>query len=494
MSIWSRLFGREEKASAAASVVAGWAPGYPQSPKADFKGLNEEGYAKCMAVYSCVNKIADSVAHIPLCLYRGDAEVEDHPLMKRLQRPNAWTPGYLFWKSFVSFRLLNGNAYLERVLRSGAPAKADPTELEGDSINTPQEDPILELWFHRPDWMKIQIGKFATPEAYVLENAGKKKSWPSNPTSGESDILHWRSFNPTDPWFGQSPLKTGIDAMRTFNKANEWNNHMLDNAAQPNGAFVYKPTDSQPGGMSQIQMDAIAKALEEKMSGPKNARRPLILNNLEWQTMSLTPLEMDWLNGKDSSIRDICNIFGVPPQMLGLKDAQTYANYAEARQSFYMETVLPMLDELCDVLNHWLTPAYGEDLKLKPDHDDVDALNPSRYEKWEKVNANNTLTVNEKRDAIGYEETEDGDVILVPSTNIPLGDVVNPPEPVLPPGAFPPGTPGADGVDAAASDATKKPEGAPGAKPPFPPKKPAAGLPFGKKSRLVRLIEKSLAP
>jgi len=489
MSLWSKLFGREEKVSAAADVIAGWAPGYPQSPKSDFKGLNEEGYAKCMAVYSCVNKIADSVAHIPLCLYRGDEEVEDHPLIKRLQRPNAWTPGYLFWKSFVSFRLLNGNSYLERVLRTGAPAKADTTEMESDSINTPQEDPILELWFHRPDWMKIQIGKFATPEQYILENTGKKKAWPSNPMTGESDIMHWRSFNPTDPWFGQSPLKTGIDAMRTFNKANEWNNNMLDNAAQPNGAFVYKPSDSQPGGMTPTQMNDLANQIDERLSGPKNARRPLILNNLEWQTMSLTPLEMDWLNGKDSSIRDICNLFGVPPQMLGLKDAQTYSNYAEARQSFYMETVLPCLDELCDVLNHWLTPTYGEDLKLKPDHDDVDALNPSRYEKWEKVNSNTTLTINEKRDAIGYEEIEDGDIVLVPSTNIPLADVVNPPEPVMPPG-FPgdSGTDvagGKDGADDISSDLVKKPGT-------FPHKKPATGLPFGKKSRLVRLIEKSL--
>jgi HK97 family phage portal protein len=466
------------------------------------KKLNEEGYQKCMAVYACVERISNSIAHVPLCLFRGDEEIEDdkHPLITRMQRPNPWTPGYAFWKGFIAFRLLNGNSYLERVLRSGTPTpgKAAPFKPEGeaddtessDSLNTPQEDPVLELWYHRPDWMRIQQSQFATPEAYILENGGKKKIWKSDPYDGTCDILHWRTFNPVDPWFGQSPLQTGLASMQTFNKANAWNNHMLDNSAQPNGAFVAKATDSMPGGLSQGQMDDLAKNLEEKMSGPKNARRPLILNNLEWQTMSLTPLEMDWLNGKDSSIRDICNIFGVPPQMLGLKDAQTYSNYAEARESFYMETVLPLLDEMCDVLNHWLVPLYGDDLKLKPDHDDVDALAPSRYNIWDKVNTNTNLTVNEKRDAIGYEEVPDGDVILVSSTNVPLEQAVEPPpDPMaMLPGQDPNAPPGEDapeGEDAPAGKQPGKPPfGKPAAKKPVPP--------FAKKSRLMRIIEESL--
>jgi HK97 family phage portal protein len=455
----------EQKASAAGDVLVGYQSGRPAYSGVDYKSLNKEGYQKCMAVYACVERISNSVAHVPLNLYRGKVEIEDdenHPLLKRLQRPNPWTPGYLFWKSFVAFRLLNGNSYLERILRdSKNEATTDP--------NSPQEDPVLELWFHRPDMMKVQPSKYSTPEAYVLENAGKKKEWKANPITGESDILHWKTFNPTDLWNGQSPLATGIDAMMAFNKANDWNKHLLDNVAQPNGAFVYKPNAAQPGGMSQIQMDTLRKDLEEKLSGPKNARRPLILNGLEWQTMSLTPLEMDWLNGKDSSIRDICNIFGVPAQMLGLKDAQTYSNYAEARQAFYMETVLPMLDELCDVLNHWLIPLYGDDLMIKPDHDDVDALAPSRYEYWDKVNGNNFLTINEKRDAVGYEEIPDGDVIMVPSTQVPLEQAVTPPP---------------DPVEMAGAMAAAK-QG-----PPDPAKPPAdKPAPFGKKSRIQRIME-----
>jgi hypothetical protein len=164
-----------------------------------------------------------------------------------------------------------------------------------------------------------------------------------------------------------------------------------------------------------------------------------------------------------------------------------------------METVLPLLDELCDVLNHWLAPEYGEDLKLKPDHDEVDALNPSRYEKWEKVNANNTLTVNEKRDAIGYEEIPDGDVILVPSSNIPLEDAVNPPDMGVGPDGLPldsnaPGAPGAGGGPDAEDE--EGAEGKPaGKKPPFTPGKkpgPFKPVPF-RKSRLVRMIKESLS-
>ena len=89
---------------------------------------------------------------------------------------------------------------------------------------------------------------------------------------------------------------------------------------------------------------------------------------------------MDWADGKNMSAREIAMAFGVPPQMLGIPDAQTYSNYAEARLSLWEDTVLPLAKELITELNGWLAPCYGADIKLEMDLDDIPALEIKRQQ------------------------------------------------------------------------------------------------------------------
>ena len=141
---------------------------------------------------------------------------------------------------------------------------------------------------------------------------------------------------------------------------------------------------------------------------------------MEWQEMSINPKDMEFLEGKHSAAREIALAFGVPPMLLGIPGDATYSNMAEARLALYTDTVLPLLQLIIGGLNRWLTPLYGEGLYLWYDEEMIPALEPLRKDKSERINAAGYLTVNEKREAMGYDTIDGGDVVLVPAKSVPL--------------------------------------------------------------------------
>ena len=188
------------------------------------------------------------------------------------------------------------------------------------------------------------------------------------------------------------------------NAASAWNKALLDNAARPSGALVYSAAG---GNLSEEQFERLKQELDENYRGAKNAGRPLLLEGgLDWKSLSLSPKDMDFIEAKHSSARDIALAFGVPPMLLGIPGDNTYSNYAEANRALYRQTVLPMAARLCEAIASWLAPAFGQEsgqvLALVPDLDQVSALAAERESLWARVNTAGFLSDDEKRAAVGY--------------------------------------------------------------------------------------------
>jgi HK97 family phage portal protein len=94
--------------------------------------------------------------------------------------------------------------------------------------------------------------------------------------------------------------------------------------------------------------------------------------------MSLSPRDMDFIALKQMAAREIALALGVPAQLLGIHGDATYANYAEANRAFWRQTVIPLVQRTASGLGRWLGPAYGRNLLLKPDLDNLDALSADR--------------------------------------------------------------------------------------------------------------------
>src|SRR5205085_3983833 len=133
--------------------------------------------------------------------------------------------------------------------------------------------------------------------------------------------------------------------------------------------------ESSGGGvLSEEQYNRVKLQIDEQFTGAANAGRPLLLEGgLDWKEMSLTPKDMDFVEAKNSSARDIALAFGVPPQLLGIPGDNTYSNLQEARLALWEQTVVPLEQCTADALNNWLIPMFGGNTELVPDIDNIPA-------------------------------------------------------------------------------------------------------------------------
>src|SRR5919107_693500 len=196
-------------------------------------------------------------------------------------------------------------------------------------------------------------------------------------------------------------MEAAAVALDIHNAAGAWNKALLDNAARPSGALVFAgPAGS---GLTDPQFERLKAELETNYQGAGNAGRPLLLDGgLDWKPLSLSPQEMDFMAAKNGAAREIALAFGVPPLLLGLPGDNTHANYAEANRAFYRQTVIPLVRRTAEALAHWLSPAWGDAVRLEPDLDAVEALATERESLWRRVSAASFLTEEEKREVVGY--------------------------------------------------------------------------------------------
>lgn len=365
--------------------------GAPRWTSRDMARLAEEGYRKNVIAHRSIRLIAEGAAGVPWRLYAGDMAVDRHPLLDLLARPNPTSGRAELMEQLYAFLNIAGDAYLEVV--------SGPDGLPG------------ELYVLRPDRMKILPGTGGWPRAYRYSVAGRAHDFAVDPVTGESDILHIRSFNPLDDHYGLSPLEAAAYGIDIHNAAGGWNKALFDNAARPSGALVYEPRDG--GTMSDDQFTRLKDELSQTYEGAENAGRPLLLEGgLKWQSMSFSPQDMDFINAKHVSAREIAIAFGVPPMLLSIPGDNTYSNYREANRALWRLTLLPMIEKMTSALNRWLAPRFGPDLKFAYDRDAVPALSAERTQEWERVEAASFLTLNEKRLAVGLAPIEGGDRLV----------------------------------------------------------------------------------
>jgi len=395
----------DAKSSVVAPMLAMGRLGEPVWTKRKYDKLAEEAYVKNVIAYKSINEIVTSTKQAPLVVHRvasnGDVmEADDSPLARLLRRPNPHQAGQAFLGALTGFYNIAGNAYIEAV-------KASPGQ------------PPRELYTHRPDRMKPLAGSDG-PAGYRYTVNGVSREWVGQ---DKELIRHIKTFHPTDDWLGLSPIEAAAYEVDIHNATLAWNKSLLDNRAQPSGAMVYEPKrDTAPDYLPDDQFQRLKEELDNKHTGATNAGRPMLLEGgLRWQQMSLSPQDMDYINSKNTAARDICMAFGVPPQLLGIPGDNTYSNMREARMALWEQTVLPWLYELVGELNAWLAPQFGEEYRISIDEEAIVALSPRRTERWERINSASFLTVNEKREALGYEPVSGGNDVLQPANLIPVG-------------------------------------------------------------------------
>ncbi len=378
----------EVKASATGRVVALQTSGRVAWSPRDAVSLTKAGFTGNPVGFRAVKLIAESAAALPILLQDRERRYDTHPVLSLIQRPNGQQGRAELMEALFGQLLLTGNAYLEAV--AGAEAGVP-----------------LELHVLRSDRMSLVPGPDGWPVAYDYAVGGRKHRFVVE--AGLSPICHIRSFHPQDDHYGLSPMQAAAVALDVHNSASRWSKALLDNAARPSGALVYRGEDGL-GALSPEQFARLQDEMEDQYQGARNAGRPMLLEGgLDWKPMGFSPSDMEFQKTKDAAAREIAMAFGVPPMLLGIPGDATYANYQEANRAFFRLTVLPLATRVAASLSDWLSDFTGEVFDLRPDLDNVPALAAEREALWRRVGEAGFLTDAEKRSLLGLPALEVGD-------------------------------------------------------------------------------------
>ena len=379
----SGLFRREQKQSAAGSVIAMNVVGRPVWTPRNYQALASEGFAKNAIAYRCVRMIAEACASVPLRVEYEGKRAPDHPLQTLIDRPNPEQGGADLREALYGGLQTAGNSYVEAAfLDADVPA---------------------ELWSLRPDRMKVVAGAGGWPDAYEY-STGSGKAMIGRDGEGWLKVLHLKLWHPLDDWYGLSPLEAAAFSIDVHNASGAWNKALLDNAARPSGALVYGSKASER--LTEDQFARLKDQLADTYSGQDNAGRPLLLEGgLDWKPMSLTPADMDFIQGRYAAAREIALAFGVPAQLLGIPGDNSYANYKEANAAFWRNAVLPLAEKTTRSLSAWLEVKFPG-ARIVNDIEALPALSAERDALWARLEAASFLTDAERRHLAGLSEVQ----------------------------------------------------------------------------------------
>ena len=369
----------ETKDSKVQRLIALTLSGRPQWTPRNYEALAREGFARNPVAYRCVRLIAEAAASVPLVVFEAGRRSPNHPLMRLLERPNTEQGLPDLLEAFFGGLQTAGNGYLE-------------------AVQDDQGQPF-ELYALRSDRMKVVPGARGWPEAYDYSVGGRNVRL-TRTGDGWMPVLHLKLLNPLNDYYGFSPLEAAAFAVDVHNASGAWNKALLDNAARPSGALVYGGGD---GGerLTDEQFERLKAELTETHSGAAGAGRPLLLEGgLDWKPMSLSPADMDFIDGKHAAAREIALAFGVPPPLLGIPGDSTYANFKEANSAFWRHAVVPLTERLARALTGWLGAQFP-DVRIGCDLDAVPALAPEREALWARLEAATFLTPQERRRMAG---------------------------------------------------------------------------------------------
>jgi HK97 family phage portal protein len=360
------------------------------------------------AVYACVRIIAQSVAVLPLLLYRLNQDDEtrtkatDHALFHLLSRaPNPWQTAIEFRMMMQYHLTLRGNAY---ALILSAP--------NGD---------VIALKPLHPDRVRV----FRLP-------GGLLRYEVRDPVTGatqsflQDEIMHLRGIS-SDGILGLSPIAIAREGIGGAIATQDYANRLFQNDARPGGVLTV------PGKLSDAAAKRLKEDWQQKFSGQNSHKTAILEKGSTWNATAMTPEDAQFILTRNFQTLDICRIFGVPPHMVGELDRTTHANIENQGIEYVTHTLMPWLVTWEQAISRDLLA--GQEADTLEATFQVDALlrgdTPSRYAAYAVGRQWGWLNPNEIRNKEGMDPMSDGgDVYLRP---INMTDAALPIHPTPPP-------------------------------------------------------------
>jgi len=298
------------------------------------KPVNETTAMQMTAVYSCVRILSETVAGLPLNVYRyndrgGKEKAFKHPLYRLLHdEPNPEMTSFAFRETLMSHLLLWGNAYAQ-IIRNA----------RGE---------VIALYPLMPNKMTVdrdQNGRlFYSYQRSVEDPATLGKSiWV---TLSPSDVLHIPGLG-FDGLIGYSPIAMAKNAIGLAIATEEYGAKFFANGAAPSGVLEHPGTIKDP--------QRVKESWNSAYQGSANAHKIAVLEEgMKYTPIGIAPEQAQFLETRKFQINEIARIFRVPPHMLADLEKSSFSNIEQQSLEFVKYTLDPWVvrweQSMCRVL------------------------------------------------------------------------------------------------------------------------------------------------
>lgn len=267
-------------------------------------------------VHAAVSLIAGTVASLPLHLYQrgenGDrSRATLHPLYRILHdTPNGGQTALEFREQLTAHCLLWGNAYAE-IHRDAA---GNVTAL---APIHPRDVTIV----------KLPSGRLR----YDVSEGGELRKLLAD------EMLHLRDRS-DDGLIGKSRITTAREMLGGILASQEHGNRTFANGARLSGVL------KTPNVLDDGSAERIGNSWREQFGGVANAGKVAVLENgLEFQPLSMSMEDAQWLGARQFSVEEVARLFNVPPVLLGDLRHANFSNSVEMMRHFVTVTLRPWL-------------------------------------------------------------------------------------------------------------------------------------------------------
>lgn len=269
------------------------------------------------AVHACVKILSETIASLPLRLYRKDFEVRfvkaiEHPLYECLHSAvNEEMTSFQFRETMMASVLLWGNAYA-RIIRN-------------------KQGQVKELWFLKPQYMVVDRDIHTGQITYTYTDDVTNETYTYTPRQ----IFHLRNAM-LDGVKGISPIEQASGTIGLALAAERYGARFFGNGANPGGVLEHPGIIKDP--------EKLRESWNKVYMGASNANKIAVLEEgLKYKAIGISPNAAQFLKTRKYQVEEICRIFRVPPHLVCDLDGATFSNIEHQGINFVMHTIRPWL-------------------------------------------------------------------------------------------------------------------------------------------------------
>lgn len=358
-----------------------------------------------------VNYLANSIAQLPLKVYRRDGETDrkrdrDSVAAKLLWRPNEDQTEYEFTRALAIEYFVFGCVYVwimpDAESESGWQLRIIPSEW---IQSTDRENAYAQL----------------SVRVRVPDSSGTAVDIP------REEFVKFSTYSPGNPGGHISPISALRQTLQEQIEAGNFRKQLWHSSGRLNAQIV-RPKDVQPWDDDARRKFVTAFREAWGPGGSKAGSIPVMEDGMEIKPFQTNFKEQQWAESIKLSREAVAAAYGVNPSLIWHSDSQTYASSKDNARALYAECLGPVLQMLQQRINSFLLPKVGSEANIYVEFDLTEKLKGSFEERasiLQSAVGGPWLTRNEARADNNLPPVDGGDELIVP-LNVITGGQASP--------------------------------------------------------------------